>query len=323
MISSQNIMYTLNEEQSFIGWMREHSKMYIGSEYQLRLGIFLANVRYINEFNKRKDRSFKLAVNELSCYTPAEYKVLQGHKEVDIPKGILSDTEEYIPSNTDVPDYLNYTQTGVDWAPVVNQQDCGSCWACSLVAVCQCKWKMASNEQLLFSVSNFVDCFSLFGCSGGDACAAYAYALTAQSGKLMLDSDYPYSPTVGTCKFDKNKAVTHWLVTTTALPYYNEDNLKEKIYSKGPASCAVDASPPSFQSYGGGVYDEPECSSVMRGHEVLIVGYGHDSDVNKDYWIVKNSWGKTWGEYGYIRFLRGKAMCAINKWVFWPKADYN
>ncbi|PFX14979.1 Cathepsin L [Stylophora pistillata] len=91
----------------------------------------------------------------------------------------------------------------------------------------------------------------------------------------------------------------------------NEDALKSAVATVGPVSVAIDAAHTSFKHYKDGVYDEPDCSSVNLDHAVLVVGYGTTAD-EKDYWLVKNSWGNGWGMDGYIMMSRNKDnQCGI------------
>ena len=79
----------------------------------------------------------------------------------------------------------------------------------------------------------------------------------------------------------------------------------------GPLAIGVDAS--FFQFYFGGISDPAICSHDID-HAILAVGYGTKKGTfsTKDYWIIKNSWGKKWGEQGYIRLRRGKGRCGVN-----------
>lgn len=93
--------------------------------------------------------------------------------------------------------------------------------------------------------------------------------------------------------------------------------MKYAVASIGPIAIAVDASLESFQNYKTGVYDDPSCSSVLN-HGMLLTGYGTDSEFG-DYWLIKNSYGLSWGERGYMKLARNRGnMCGITNFAVIP-----
>jgi C1A family cysteine protease len=81
----------------------------------------------------------------------------------------------------------------------------------------------------------------------------------------------------------------------------NNQVLLKQAVSQGPVSIAIEADTRYFQSYSGGILTSSSCGTNLD-HGVLIVGYGVDNGTK--YWLVKNSWGTTWGENGYVKILR-------------------
>jgi len=133
---------------------------------------------------------------------------------------------------------------------------------------------------------------------------------------IESDADYPDKGMIGTCKADPSKYLD---MIITGIKQLNspadEEEMKEFLYETAPLIVGLNGTP--LQTYSGGIIDKTsrECPSSGINHLATLVGYGHDSATGKDYWIVKNSWGKSWGESGYFRIKRGSGTCGINTYV--------
>jgi len=281
--------------------MRETNNFFTGDEYKFRLGIFLQNKRMVQEFN-RGDRTFKVALNKFAHYTPAEYNSLLGGR-VSIE---FKDCKESTFKANDECDWR--TKNVVN--PIKDQAQCGSCWAFSAVTTHESAHAIATGKLYTLSEQNLVDCVtSCYGCNGGWPYKALDYIIKKQSGLFNLEEDYPYTAKDGKCQFNKEKGAAK-ITGYKSVKSASESDLAAKIAEMGPASIAIDAGQWSFQMYKEGIYDEPSCSSSRLNHAVGCVGYGSENGVN--YWIVRNSWGTSWGEQGYIRMSKDKKnQCGV------------
>lgn len=97
----------------------------------------------------------------------------------------------------------------------------------------------------------------------------------------------------------------------------DEDALLEAVATVGPVSVAMDAD--YLSSYSSGIFYNSKCNPSGLNHGVLVVGYGSESGL--DYWIVKNTWGASWGESGYFRILRGYNHCGIAEDNVYPQIN--
>ena len=291
-----------HEEKAFIQWMRNNNQVYTGDEYQIRFGIFLANNKLVKEHNSING-GYSVSLNKYATMTPSEYKALLGFKPITQKRKVYASTK------------ISNKVESVDWRNkgVVNdikdQGNCGSCWAFSTIQAAESANAILYGKLESYSEQNLVDCVPLcYGCNGGTMDASYDYIISNQNGKFNLESDYPYMQTEGTCKFAQYEKVGS-ISKYIDVEYGNEDQLASLVAQYGPACIAIDASHWSFQLYTGGIYDEPACSSEFLDHAVGCVGYGQQE--NTKYWIVRNSWGSSWGENGYIRMIWNNNHCGI------------
>ena len=140
------------------------------------------------------------------------------------------------------------------------------------------------------------------------------------NGGIMYEKDYPYTGEKQACQQDSTKfadmKITGYVKlgdgSDTFTPV-DEEEMKEFLYQTGPLAIALDATGLQFYQSGIADYGGWLCDKDHINHAVTLVGYGVEGST--DYWIVKNSWGKDWGESGYFRMTRGKGTCGINYYV--------
>ncbi|KAK8871909.1 hypothetical protein M9Y10_007655 [Tritrichomonas musculus] len=297
------ILLQPHEERSFLNWMRSNNAFYTGDEYHFRLGIFLSNKRFVEDFNKDSTHLSKVSLGKFACYTRAEYQALLGV----IPQVSQNkpNTKVNLIQNNDDPDSLDWRTKGAV-NTVKDQGSCGSCWAFSAIAAEEGAYFVSSGKLYRLSEQNLVDCTTTcYGCQGGLPELGLGQALNSQNRKFALESDYPYVGYQQSCLFDQSKAVAD----ISAITMYREEKyIQPNLIKWGPTSVCIDASGASFMLYDGGIYKGSDCRTAQN-HAVCVVGYGTEGE--NPYWIVRNSWGPSWGEAGYIRMLRNVNVCNI------------
>lgn len=310
--ASATVLVQQHEERSFVNFMRQTGVMYTGEEYRFRLGIYVTNARLVQEHNK-KGLSYRVGLNEFSCWTPAELRSLNG--AIQTPTGSESRPGKVREVGA-APDAIDWRDHNVV-IEVKSQGNCGACYAFSACAAQESQWALVKGNLWSLSESNIVDCATnCHGCAGGWPADAYQYIIDNQGGCFNRDVFYPYRPVVNTCKYEPARIytnITGWITVEKG----NEEDLKEKVGTLGPASICIDSSSWSFIYYESGIFDNAECSSTYLVHAVCCVGYGTEEGSGIQYWLIKNSWGVNWGEAGYARMIRnagnqcGEASVAI------------
>lgn len=288
----------------FMKFIDQHNKAYTTvQEFEDKFKAFSEN--FINN-----DINLSLPFSPFMDLTKEEFRTRMGLNTEKLAEIKATTKSLHIKTFGTAPDEHDWRKLGAV-TPVKDQQQCGSCWAFSAIGNVEGQQIIVNKKVYILSEQELVDCDREqdAGCNGGLMDLAFAYLI--KNGAVQ-EKDYPYKGKDQRCKLKPSDVVVK--VKSFNDISKNEDEIKEVLYTTGPLSVAVNANP--FQTYQGGILRPTtrNCNPTELDHGVLAVGYGVASVNNElvKYWIIKNSWGASWGEDGFIRIERGTGACGVN-----------
>jgi len=307
------------QRPSWEEYKEQYAKVYNGvDEDSVRQAVFETAVQAIEEQNM-KGESLKFGYNRFTDMTNEEFKALPIRGLIPEEQTEMPILGEHVYNGEELADSVNWVTAGAV-NPVKDQAQCGSCWAFGTTGGIEGAWQIGTGSLKSLSEQQLVDCSTQnLGCQGGNAGYAINFEKTVN---VASEASYPYKGVQGTCKTSG---------FTTAIPqggvtgFSRVGNLffggsvtsMKSALQQQPVSIAIEADQDAFQKYESGVLSSG-CGTSLD-HAVLAVGYGTED--GQDYWLVKNSWGTSWGADGYIKIGSATDVCGVLKQAVYPSVS--
>ncbi|XP_031110564.1 ervatamin-B-like [Ipomoea triloba] len=297
-------------------WIVEYGRVYANQTEKIkRFSIFKDNAEYIDSFNQAGNQTFTLGINQFADLTNDEFQ---------------SRMTRLMPGNSWPPEKTPFMYENVsagpevDWVKkgavtaVKNQANCGCYWAFAAVAAMEGITQISTKKLTPLSEQQLVDCDKASkGCDGGSMNAAFKYV--AGNKGIATEANYPYTAKKAACDAKKASVAAAKIGGFQSVPPKSEAGLMKAVANQ-PVSVAIDGSAKEFQFYKSGVFSTG-CTTKLN-HGVAAVGYGELQ--GKKFWLIKNSWGASWGEKGYAKLEKDVAakegLCGIALGASYPTA---
>lgn len=270
-------------------FLAKYRKSYTSvNEYEFRKAIFEKSQKIIDEENA-KGQSFTLAMNQFGDWTDEEYRSILGYMRTR-PHVKPANWGMEVPKSDETIDWVAKGAVSA----IKNQGSCGSCWTFSAVGALEGAHAIAGNGDIQqFAEQQLVDCSKNgnYGCNGGEMYNAFAWYKTHGA---CFEESYKYTAKNQQCA-DSKCANDSKPISSYNLIEKNDPSIIHAELKHAPHSLGVEAGNSIFRYYSSGVIKSDSCGHNLD-HGVLLVGY----DAERDAWKIKNSWGTSYGEKGYV-----------------------
>lgn len=262
---------------------------------------WIENDLFINNINSY-NLSYKLAHNYFSGYSFSEFREIMNfdnNKKIYKPNYNINSV-----SNIMVPESIDWRTKNVV-NQIKDQGQCGSCWTFSTIQALESASAIKYGILNILSEQELVDCDNLKhggkdnGCNGGLMDNAFTWI--SKNNGICSELDYPYvsgiTKTANKCNNSGCSNVKNTDIIDFVDIEINSDIAMMTALAIGPVAVAIEADQKSFQFYSSGIFTAA-CGTKLD-HGVGLVGY------TNDYWILRNSWGTSWGSNGYMLLGKG------------------
>jgi len=281
---------------TFSKFMVDYGRDYDVKEFEMRKAAFEANLAYIVQHNEeytRGEHTHWLGVNHLADYTKEEFEAIS----TGYARGKRSRLQSNFKASQSNPAEVDYRNI---MTATKYQGHCGSCWAFAATEAIEAHYAISvtGNNHTTLAPRTFVDCVQnpnkcggTGGCEGGIAQLAFDHAI--EHG-VALEKDLQYHAYDEACSaYTPAVKCSGW----TQLPKGDGAAVETALAQHGPVTAVIRANSEAFGFYQGGTIlhgcKNREGVSCSVNHGILIVGY------NATAWLIRNSWGASWGYDGY------------------------